>query len=99
MIYIKIRSPTAFTVNEGTVTSFQAWNHSVQPTIDHLLIFGSTIYAPNDNKLHPRLTIKAQIGYLLWYKRRHQYRIYDFARHAVFLKRDLMFDEVSIGPK
>ncbi len=36
MTYVKNRSPTPFTVHESTVTPFQAWNHSIQPTIDHL---------------------------------------------------------------
>lgn len=99
MTYIKNRSPTPFTVHESTVTPFQAWNHGVQPTLDHLRIFGSTTYVLNETKPLPRLTTKAWTGYLVGYEGRHQYRIYDPARQAVFVRRDVIFDETSIGPK
>ncbi len=99
MIYIKNRPPTLFTINESKVTFFQAWNLGAQPTIHQLRIFGSTIYALNDSKPNPRLATKAWMGYLVGYEGRHQYRIYNPVRHAVFIRRDVIFEEASIGPK
>ena len=45
------------------------------------------------------MNTKAWTGYLVGYEGRHQYRIYDPARQAVFVRRDVIFDESSIGPK
>ena len=98
MAYIKNRSPTPFTIQQSTVTSFQAWNHGAQPTIDHLRIFGSNSYVLHKSKPLPRLTTKTWIGYLVGYEGRYQYRIYDATRHAVFVRKDVVFDEASIGP-
>ena len=85
-------------MHQSTVT-FQAWNHSAQPRIDHLRIFGSTTYVLNESKPNPRLTTKAWTGYLVGYKGRNQYRIYNPICHAVFVRRDIIFDKASIGPK
>lgn len=81
------------------MTPFQAWNHGIQPTLDHLRIFGSTTYVLNKTKTLPRLIIKAWTGYLVAYEARHQYHIYDPACEAIFVKRDVIFDETLIGPK
>ncbi len=99
MTYIKNRLPALFTVHESTVTPFQAWNHGIQPTIDHLRIFGSTNYVLNESKPLSRLTTKVWTGYLVGYERRHRYRIYDPAHQAVFVRRDAIFDETLIGPR
>ena len=81
------------------MTHFQTWNHSVQPTLDHLRIFGSTIYVLYKTKPLSRLTTKAWTSYLVGYERRHQYRIYDPTCQAIFVRRDIIFDETSIGLK
>ena len=99
MTYIRNRSPTPFTVQQSTVTPFQAWNHGAQPTIDHLRIFGSTTYVFNESQPLPKLAAKSWTGYLVGYEGRHQYRIYDPDRHAVFVRRDVIFNEALIGPK
>lgn len=36
---------------------------------------------------------------MVGYEEQHQYRIYDPARYAVFVRRDVIFDESSIEPK
>ena len=86
-------------MHQSIITPFQAWNHGAQPRIDHLCIFSSTTYILNESKPNPRLTTKAWTGYLVGYKGRNQYCIYNPTHHAVFVRRDVIFDEASIGPK
>ena len=45
------------------------------------------------------MTTKVLSGYFVRYERQNQYRIYDPARQAVFVTRDVIFDATSIGPK
>ena len=86
-------------MHQSTITPFQAWNHGAYPKIDHLRIFGSTTYILNESKLNPRLTTKAWTDYLVGYEGRNQYCIYNLTRHAVFVRRDVIFNDASIGPK
>ena len=58
MAYIKNRLPTPFTIQQSTITPFQTCNHSIQPTLDHLRIFGSTTYILNKLKPLSRLSTK-----------------------------------------
>ena len=51
-------------------------------------------------RVDPSMVVRARIRPPVFsYEGRHQYRIYDPARHAVFVRRDVIFDEASIGPK
>ena len=65
MTYIRNRSPISFTIQQSTVTPFQAWNHGAQPTIDYLRIFGSTTYVFNESQPLPKLAAKSWTGYWL----------------------------------
>ena len=99
MAYIKNRLPNSFTIQQSRVILFQAWNHNAQPKLDHLCIFGNITYVFNKSKPLPKLNTKAWTSYLIEFERRHHYCIYDPARQAVFIRRDVIFDKLSIRPK
>lgn len=48
MAYIKNRLPILLTIQQSTITPFQARNHDAQLILDYLRIFGSTTYILNE---------------------------------------------------
>ncbi len=97
MVYIKNRSP-ASAIYKSTMTPIQDFHLGDPPNVDHIRIFGSEIYVFNESDSQPGLTSKAWAGYLVGYDARNQYRIYDPARNAVFVRRDVRFNEEVVGP-
>ncbi len=97
MVYIKNRSP-ASTVYEGTITPIQDFHRGNPPNVDHIRIFGSETYVFNESDSQPGLTSKAWTGYLVGYGARNQYRIYDPARNALYVRRDVRLNKRVIGP-
>ena len=97
MVYLRIRSPSS-AVQDKTITPFQAWHKGDPPAIDHIRIFGCIAYVFDETKPKPKLASKTWTGYLVGYKGHHQYRIYDPSRQAVYIRRDVIFDENLVGP-
>ena len=97
MVYLRIRSPSS-AVKDKTITRFQAWHKGDPPAIDHIRIFGCTAYVFDETKPKPKLASKTWTGYLVDYEGHHQYRIYDPARQAVYIPRDVIFDKNVVGP-
>ena len=97
MVYIKNRSPTSV-LYEGTIRPIQDFHRENPPRVDHIRIFGSETYVFDESPTRPGVTSKAWMGYLVGYDGRNQYRIYDPARHSVFVRRDVRFNERVVGP-
>ncbi len=92
MVYLRIRFPSS-TVQDKTITPFQAWHKGDLPAIDHIRIFSCTAYVFDETKPKPKLASETWTGYLVGYEEHHQDRIYDPARQAVFIWRDVIFDK------
>lgn len=99
MVYLKMRLPSPLTVHGSIMTLFEAWNPNGLPKVDHLRIFGATSFVFDETNPKPKLASKAWTSYLVGYEGQHQYRIYNPTRHAVIVRRDVVCDEASIGPK
>ncbi len=97
MVYIKNRSP-ASAVYEVTITLIQDFYHGNPPNVDHIRIFGSETYVFNESDSPLGLTSKAWTGYLVGCSAQNQFRIYDLACSAVYIRRDVRFNELVVGP-
>ena len=96
MVYIKNRSLTS-AVYEVIMTSIQDFYRGNPPNVDHIRIFGSETYIFNESDSQPVLTSKAWKRYLVGYGARNQYRIFDLARNAVYVQRDVRFNEQVVS--
>ena len=97
MVYIKNRSP-ASAVYEGTMSPIKDFHRGDPRNVDHIRIFGFETYLFNESDSQPGLTSKAWTGYSVDYCARNQYRIYDLACNAVYVRRDVRFNERVLGP-
>lgn len=80
------------------MTPIQDFHCGDPPNVDHIRIFGSKTYVFNESDSQPGLTSKAWAGYLVGYGARNQYRIYDPARNAVYVREDVRFNGRVVGP-
>lgn len=97
MVYLRTRSPSS-AIQDKAATPFQAWHKSDPPAIGHIRIFGCTAYVFDEVKPKTKLASKSWTGYLVGYEGHHQYRIYDPAWQAVYIRCDVIFDENVVGP-
>ena len=97
MVYLRIRSPSS-AIPDQTITPFQAWHKGNPPAVGHIRIFGCTTYVFDETKPKPKLASKTWTGFLVGYEGHNQYCVYDPVRQAVYVRRDVIFDESSVGP-
>ena len=93
-IYLRNRSPTKAVKN---ITPYEAW-FGEKPRVDHLRVFGSTVYAHIPKDERGKLDSKAQKCVLLGYGSETKgYRLYDQTKKRVFLSRDVIFNEQEVN--
>ncbi|RXN36740.1 Retrovirus-related Pol poly from transposon TNT 1-94 [Labeo rohita] len=89
-VYLRNRSPTK---SVKGMTPFEAWTGE-KPTVDHLRIFGCTVYAHVPKDERKKLDPKAKKCILLGYGTETKgYRLYDSKLAKVFFSRDVIFNE------
>ena len=93
-VYLRNRSPTKAVKN---ITPYEAW-FGEKPRVDHLRVFGSTVYAHIPKDERGKLDSKAQKCVLLGYGSETKgYRLYDQTKKRVFLSRDVIFNEQEVN--
>ena len=95
-VHIINRLPTS-THNK---TPFEIW-FGVQPSINHLRVFGCTAYRHIPVQTRRKLDRRAKRGRLVGYKEEsgsRVYRIYDLETKQVYMTRDVIFDEEIAEP-
>ena len=97
MVYLRIRSPSS-AISDQTITLFPACHKSNPTAVGHIRIFGCTAYVFDETTPKPKLASKTSTGFLVGFEGHNQYRIYDPVRQGVYVRRDVVFDESSVGP-
>ncbi len=89
-VYLRNRSPTK---SVKGMTPFEAWTGE-KPKVDHLRIFGCTVYAHVPKDERKKLDPKAKTCNLLGYGTETKgYRLYDSKLAKVFYSQDVILNE------
>ena len=93
-VYLRNLSPTKAVKN---ITPYEA-RFAEKPRVDHLRVFGSTVYAHIPKDERGKLDSKAQKCVLLGYGSETKgYHLYDQTKKRVFLSRDVIFNEQEVN--
>lgn len=76
MVYLKICSPSPAMPGQA-ITLIQTWYKGNLSAIEHIRIFGFTIYVFDKFKPKPKFALKTWTRFIIDYKRHNEYCIYN----------------------